>query len=214
MSYVCRTNIDASQFDCVVSIGNKCPTAMTLRDLNIYAESFPFDSVPTTPKLILKYLKDQTDFFPDKGTVRNKDDVWFGHFNIHDGYDETVTTLKRRFERLFELFKTNKRVLFVYSSEADVYNEMGNRYNNNYGAICEIRDYLKDECAYSNFTIAAIHVNKDFPDSDQILNYTITVNEACLSDDMSTHVPSVCELYRDCLKRLMVDIFQLPPPVR
>ena len=207
MSYICSTRINPNDYEYVVSLGNKCPTADTLRNLGIYKESFPFDYVPTTPKLILKYLKDQTEFFPEKDIIRTKDDVWFGHFNINEGYEETINTFKRRFERLFELFRTNKKILFVYTSEADVYNEMGNRYNDNYGALCDIRDYLVKEYNYNNFKIAAVHVNKSFVDTEYITNYTINIEEKYLSDDMSTHINSVCGIYRDCLKKLMIDIF-------
>ena len=125
--------INPNNYDCIVSIGNKCPTAMILHNLNIYKESYPFDSVPTTPKLILKYLIDNTTFFPKKNVVSTDDKVWFGHFNLNDGYDTTIDTLKRRFERLFDILNQKKRILFVYTSEADCYNEMGNRYIVNYG---------------------------------------------------------------------------------
>lgn len=52
----------SEQLDEIISIGNKCPTAMILRDLKIYKESYPFDYIPTTPRLILKYMKDQNEF--------------------------------------------------------------------------------------------------------------------------------------------------------
>jgi hypothetical protein len=47
------STIDYTKYDCIISIGNKCPTAMILRKLNIYNESYPFDYIPTTPQLIL-----------------------------------------------------------------------------------------------------------------------------------------------------------------
>ena len=207
MNYTPSDKIDPKEYEYIVSLGNKCPTTDTLRKLGIYKESFPFDYIPTTPTLILKYLKDQTDFYPEKGIVRTKDNVWFGHFNINEGYDETIQTFKRRFERLFELLNNKKKILFVYSSEADVYNEMGNRYNDNYGALCDIRNYIMKEYMYDNFMIVAIHVNKTFTNTSHIMNYTINVPDKYLSDDMSTHVASIYSLYRDCLESLMLDIF-------
>lgn len=56
--------ININDYDYIVSIGNKCPTAMLLRELNLYKESFPFDSIPTNPSLIFKYLQNLEDFFP------------------------------------------------------------------------------------------------------------------------------------------------------
>jgi hypothetical protein len=197
--------INVREYDYIVSLGNKCPTTDTLRNLGLYKESFPFDYIPTTPKLILKYLQDQTEFFPEKNVVRTKDDVWFGHFDVNSGYDITIDTFKRRFQRLFDILPTS-RILFVYTSEADVYNEMGNRYNDNYGDLCKLRDYLI-ETYNSNFTIAAFHVNKEYVDCFHITNYTIKVAEMYLSDDMSTHVDSTCSLYRNCLRQMMQQVF-------
>ena len=198
-------NVNIKEYTHVVSLGNKCPTTDTLRQLGIYGESFPFDYIPTTPKLILKYLKDQTEFFPEKNVVRTKDDVWFGHFDIASGYETTVDTFKRRFQRLFDILPTGK-ILFVYTSEADVYNEMGNRYNNNYKSLCELRDYFIEKYN-ARFTIVAIHTNREYNDCEHIINYTIHVPEVYMSDDMSTHESNTCELYRHCIRTMMSHVF-------
>ena len=198
-------HINLREYDHIISLGNKCPTTDTLRNLGLYKESFPFDYIPTTPKLILKYLKDQSEFFPERGVVRTKDDVWFGHFDIADGYQVTIDTFKRRFQRLFDILSTS-RILFVYTSEADIYNEMGNRYNNNYKSLCELRDYFIEKYN-ANFTIAAIHVNKEYVDCLHIVNYTIKVPEKYMSDDMSTHDSDTCELYRNYLRLMMLNVF-------
>ena len=132
-------NINIKNYDYVVSFGNKCPTAMVLKKLNIYKESFPFDYIPTTPKLILKYLKNNTEFFPQKNQILNIDNVWFGHFNLDEKYDETIETFQRRFRRLYNILENKKKILFVYTSEADIYNEMNNRYNDNYSYLCKIK---------------------------------------------------------------------------
>lgn len=200
--------LNPADYECIVSFGNKCPTAMTLKDLRCYKESFPFDSIPTTPGLILKYLKDRTDFFPEPNQIRNKDGVWFGHFNTDpNNYDATVQTFTRRFGRLFSDLENKKRILFVYTSEADVYNEMGNMYLDNYGTLCEIRDYLRQTYAYDNFSILAIHINKTYIDKDCMINYRINVPERYLSNDMRTHVDEVTTEYRRVLKLLMQEIF-------
>jgi len=97
------------------------PYCNDLKDLNIYKDSYPFDYIPTTPSLILKYLQNQDDFYPKKNVIRTNDCVWFGHFDINNKYIETIDTFKRRFERLFSLLQNKKKILFVYTSEADVY---------------------------------------------------------------------------------------------
>lgn len=205
-----HTHIHSSEYDAIVSIGNKCPTAMILRDLGIYKESFPFDYVPTTPALILKYLKSPYEFYPGKGQVYTADGLWFGHFDLHSKYDLTVEAFKRRFDRLFFLLQERKRILFVYTSEADIYNEMNNRYNDNYGDLLKLRRWLIETYPSTDFLILAIHTNKFFPNDTKIINYTITVDQKYLSDNKETNIPEVFEPYRNVLKSLLSKIFLDP----
>jgi hypothetical protein len=210
MEYILpSTYININDYEYIVSIGNKCPTAMILRELNIYKESFPFDYIPSSPSLILKYLKDNTDYFPEKNIVRNKDGVWFGHFDINLQYEKTIETFKRRFNRLFDILDKKKRILFIYTSEADIYNEGGNRYADNYIDILNLCEYIKERYEYDNFTVLAIHTNKSFENTKNIFNYTISVDNIYYSDDMSTHIPSVFNRYRSVLKSFIKDIFQI-----
>ena len=169
------TNITITNYEYIVSIGNKCPTAMILQNLGLYRESFPFDYIPTTPKLILKYLKNTNDFFPQKNVVQTQDDVWFGHFNISSDYENTINKFKRRFTRLFDILKNKKRILFVYTSEADIYNEMNNRYNDNYAGLCKLVQYLIETYNYDNFSIVAIHTNKVYNNTKNIYKNLLNI---------------------------------------
>jgi len=210
MNFVQPTkHINPHDYHHIVSIGTKCSTATTLSKLHIYKQSFPFDYIPTTPRLILKYLHDTSDFYPEKNVVRTKDDVWFGHFDINEKYEETIQTFERRFSRLLDILKNKKKILFVYTSESDIYNEMGNRYNDNYNELCKIENYIKETYNYDNFTILAVHINKTFADTNNILNYTINVDDCYLSDDMSTHNEETCNKYGETLILLMQDIFKI-----
>ena len=201
--------LNHSEYDYIISIGNKCPTVMILKELNIYKESFPFDFIPTTPKLILKYLQNQNDFYPKKNIVRTNDNVWFGHYNIDDKYIETIETFERRFRRLINILNEKKKILFVYSSEADIYNEMNNRYNKNFDDISKIVEYIIEKYKYDNFKILCIHSNKSFIDTNNIINYTINVPENYLSDDMSTHTEKTWIPYRLTLKNMLKEIFNV-----
>jgi hypothetical protein len=195
--------LNYNDYEYVVSIGNKCPTAIILKELNIYNESFPFDYIPTTPCLILKYMKNQDDFYPKKNIVRTSDEVWFGHFDINENYDKTIETFKRRFTRLFGLLQNKKKILFVYTSEADVYNEMNNKYNNNYYNLSKIVEYIIETYKYENFKILCIHTNKSFPDTNNMVNFTINVPDNYISDNMTTHTMETTTPYRKTLKNLL-----------
>jgi hypothetical protein len=202
-----HTHINSSEYDAIVSIGNKCPTALILRDLGIYRESFPFDYVPTTPALILKYLKSPYEFYPGKGQQYTADGLWFGHFDLHSKYDLTVEAFKRRFDRLFQKLEGKKKILFVYTSEADIYNEMNNRYNDNYADLLRLRRWLIETYQSTDFLVLAIHTNKFFPNEENMVNYTITVDPKYLSDNKETNIPEVFEPYRNVLKSLLSKIF-------
>ena len=205
-----HTYIDPLNYDAIVSIGNKCPTAMILRELGIYRESFPFDYVPTTPALILKYLKSPYEFYPAKGQVYTADGLWFGHFDLDSNYDVTVETFKRRFDRLFNHLESRRKLLFVYTSEADIYNEMNNRYNDNYGDLLRLRSWLIETYPSTDFLFLAIHTNKSFPNEENIMNYTVNVDQKYFSDNKETHIPEVFQPYRNVLKSLLSKIFLGP----
>jgi hypothetical protein len=210
MNYLPPTKfLNYNDYEFIVSIGNKCPTAIYLKELNIYKQSFPFDYIPTTPYLILKYLQNQNDFYPEKNIVRTSDNVWFGHFDINEKYNETIETFRKRFDRLFDILNNKKKILFVYTSEADVYNEMNNKYNDNYNQLCKIVEYLIETYKYDNFKLLCIHTNKSFADTNNIVNYTINVPDNYMSDDMSTHTGETTYQYRNSLKNLFKDIFQI-----
>lgn len=110
---------------------------------------------------------------------------------------------------MYDILENKKRILFVYSSEADIYNELGNRYNDNYEELNKIKNYIENNYKYSNFTILAVHMNKTYQDTENIINYNINVPENCLSDDMSTHLDEVTFPYRNELKNLLKEIFQI-----
>ena len=180
---------------------------MILRELGLYRESFPFDYIPSTPALILKYIRDNTAFFPEKGEITTADGIWFGHFDLGEEYETTIATLRRRFQRLYDALAAKKRILFVYTSEADVYNELGNRYRDNYADLCKLCDYIKTTYGYDTFRIVAIHTNKTFIDCANITNYSVRVAPMYLSDDMSTHTDPIWQQYRQILTELMKQIF-------
>lgn len=203
---ICHINV--ANYDAIISFGNKCPTATILRDLKIYKESYPFDYIPTTAEHIYKYIVDNTDFYPIRGSVLNKDNIWFGNFNIEDDYDNIINIFKRRFTRLYNNLGSKKRILFVYTSEGDCWNELGNRDTNNYAALCKIRDYIREKYKYDDFLILAVHTNKEFTDVANIINYTIKVDTKYITNDMDIFIKNGgMDLYRETLRTLFKAIF-------
>jgi hypothetical protein len=201
--------VNYNEYEYIVSIGNKSPTAMILKKLNIYKESFPFDYIPTTPDLILKYMQNQDEFYPKKNELRTADGVSFSHFNIDSEYTETIEGLKESFQRLFDILQNKKKILFVYTAEADIYNEMNNRYSDNYNQLSKLVEYIIETYKYDTFKLVCIHTNKSFADTNNIVNYTINVPYNFFSDDMSTNTESTNSQYRTTLEYLFKEVFRL-----
>ena len=180
-----------------ISIGNKCETAIRLKQLDLRTMSLPFDYIPTRPDLVLKYIKSEfIDFLPTHNkTVRdggllNDDDVWFGHFfteNMsNDDYLQMANTFEIRCKRLLDIFNGNNNIVLVYSSLGDIYNELDLRYKDNYGSLVELYHYLT-KTFNSKFTIVAFHTNQhhDYDDKCNIINFTINVDELLYSSEYS-----------------------------
>lgn len=210
-------HIDPTTYTHIISIGNKCISRMALDELKLSKWSFPFDFIPTSPELILKYLQDFTDFLPEHpGKDRNKDAVWFGHFDLSpQGRSDLLDKFKRRFDRFRTVFSTGGRVLLLYTSEADVYNEMMSRVNQgiNYIFIKELVRYLQRTFPTSNFDVLCIHTNDERPHEQvgktMIYNATIYVAPQHLSLNMETHVSSTIDPYRKTTTHLLRLIFGL-----
>jgi hypothetical protein len=152
-------------------------------------------------------MKDPSDFYPEKENILNKDWVWVGHYNVWDGYEDTIKGFREQFEYLISLLKEKKRLLFVYTSEADVYNEFNCRYRDNFNDLKNLRDYIRERYDYTNFTILVIHTNKIFDFEPNFIQYTINVDQKYLSDNGETHIKEIFNPYRNALKSILTKIF-------
>jgi hypothetical protein len=145
--------MDTPLFDAIVSLGPNCFPAEFLRELGIYKESFPFDSITSNLELILKYLTDNTDFFPQINPPNscNRDGCLFGHFNFNRDYHSNVAIFQRRFARLDKLLRAKKKILFIYTDAL-----WGITYKNslNHGTfdrdISNIKEHLIRKYEYNN----------------------------------------------------------------
>jgi hypothetical protein len=197
-------SLKKEDYEHIVSIGRKCQTTLTLKRLQLYKESYPFDFVPTSPHLILKYLKDQLDFFPLPNQGNNRDGVWFGHFDVHENYAETIQTFQRRFQRLLDILRNRRSVLFVFASGAYVHPQ-----SDAYEYLCEIETYIYETYGLDNFRILAIHTNRNFPDTKRIMNYTIHLPETCTSDVHIANRHETTLQYTKQLAQAFVKLFTL-----
>lgn len=197
-----------------ISIGNKCETAIRLKQLNLRTVSLPFDYIPTRPDLILKNIQSEfVDFLPthkqtEQGNMLNGDGVWFGHF-FHENmsneeYLQMVNTFETRCKRLLDIFNGNNKIVLVYSSLGDIYNELDLRYKDNYSSLVELYNYLT-RTFNSNFTILAFHTNQHHDnDGKCIINCTIDVDELLFDSKYSQRLNGFYgDVFGNALKTLM-----------
>ena len=198
-----------------ISIGNKCETAIRLKQLDLRTVSLPFDYIPTRPDLILKYIKSEfIDFLPihnkivEEGGLLNDDGVWFGHFfhenmSIED-YMQMVNTFETRCKRLLDIFNGNNEIVLVYGSLGDIYNELDLRYKDNYSSLVELYNYLT-RTFNSKFTIVAFHTNQQHDHGDcNIINFTINVDELLYNSKYSQRLNDFYgDIFCNALKTLV-----------
>lgn len=206
--------INPQDYTNIISLGNKCGTSMVLKRLKRRPKSYPFDYIPTNPELIKKYLIDDSDMFPEYGTDRNKDNVWFGHWPLEPEceYEKIKEKFKIRMSRFKEVLKSGEQILFVYTSEADISNEMFSRDRDNFADLIKLRDFFISEYDNNNFHIIAVHINKTYQDVDKITNYTINVENKYLSDfpygkENTRRDVKIGGYYRRQLKWLLAGVF-------
>jgi hypothetical protein len=207
--------LNPEEYSYIISIGNKCLSRMALNDLGLAKASFPFDYIPISPFLILKYMQDQSGFLPELPYQdRNADGVWFGHFDLTpEGRPELEAKFKRRFERLKEVLASGQKVLFLYTSESDTYNEMGSRLSKgeNYICIKQLVSYIHYTYPASNFDVLCIHTNDERPNEivngSNIYNLTVYVSGQHLSANMETHVHQTIAPYRLMVTKLLKAVF-------
>lgn len=218
MDFIVSNRIDPSKYRHFISLGNRCITSMALDQLGLRKEAYPFDFVNTQPAWILDYLKDPESFIPvrekmvyDKvnDVIRNPQGVGFLHHDMGAGFETTRQTFLRRFVRLQSVFKSGEKILLVYTSEADVYNEMNSRYNDNYGELQKIVTHLETTYPGIDVEVLAIHTNRVYPSTSQFHNYTIFVDEQYMSNNLETHVPEVFNPYRAKILQFLKEIFNV-----
>jgi hypothetical protein len=67
MEYIKPTiYINTKEYDHFVSLGDKCPSDIVFKECNLYKCSYPFDTITSSPRLILKYLQNNGGFFTRK----------------------------------------------------------------------------------------------------------------------------------------------------
>jgi hypothetical protein len=206
------------QYDELISFGSQCNPGLSLRELNLKQETYPFDWVRSNAKIIYDVLKNGGDPYvrfdetggSDEYFTKNLDAIDFKNFPLthvnsygqyFTHYDtepihSVIVKFKRYMERFFTVLNSPKRVLFIHSHEEYIYHKLS-RDNKDlfYDYLCKINDTLAHDYPALQFTILNIDVNNVHEDYGNIINRSISY-QLPMSDNSETHTESNFGPYR------------------
>ena len=163
------------KYDEIISLGSNCCPGLSLRELNLKKETYPFDWVRTNAKIIYDVLiNDKSKYITFSDKISNefylKDLHAYTHptFNIgHINYygqhfthytDITSDELKNKFnnyiDRFINVLNSDKKILFIHSNEEYIYHK---KHRDDklelYIYLCKINDLLEEKYPNLKFEI-------------------------------------------------------------
>jgi aspartyl/asparaginyl beta-hydroxylase (cupin superfamily) len=136
------TDIQNTSF---VSLGTSCCVALSLKSLNLKKHTFPFDWNPNVLKIVIDCLQTNFENYKILGKYEIKNNFndelykfknivdldfdinyinyycnWFPH-DIHLSTQELINQITRRCDRLLNLLKSDKPIIFIYTNEEAIW---------------------------------------------------------------------------------------------
>lgn len=164
-------------FDYIISLGSDCSVAGTLRELKFKHYSFPFDWNVTHLEFIKNTFKNKFENFLDfkycksnNGHMRNPEStIHFYHdyeyhklINDATKKEEFEKKFTRRCERIVNLLRQPKKILFVFKSEKDTVTD-----------IIELMNIIKKSFPIITFKILLINNIDEQSNIDNIIHFKI-----------------------------------------
>jgi len=177
----------------IISLGNNCNPGLSLRELGLKGETYPFDWIRSNPKIIYDILVNGPDRFLQFGQPEAADDDTISnfeikhmfacflkkkrgfpssHINFYGQYftnymnksaDELKETFKKYTDRLFDKLKNSDSITFIHTTENYIFHKLSRDHRDIYF------DYL---------IRIEEHIERHFPNLDfQIINIDIDKRE-------------------------------------
>jgi hypothetical protein len=203
----------------IVSLGSNCSPGLSLRELGLKSETYPFDWVRTNSKIILdvlengyqKYLSFGSNIISDAyylsdihmhthaGKFPKSHINWYGqHFTHYTNISQRELKIKfhRYLTRFTELLKKNKKILFIHTSEEYIYHKKSRDATDElYGYLCKINDHIINTHPSLQFVILNIEVDNTHENYGNIINKNMTF-KCPLSDYCEHHSPECYSEFR------------------
>lgn len=207
------------RYDEVISIGSNCGPGLSLRNLKLKKETYPFDWVRSNSKIIYdvlvngknKYLMFGNNNISNDHYLKNLHSFTNKNFNnSHINYygqhfthytNITTTELKIKFDnyldRFFNLLSSDKNVLFIHSNEEYIYHKKSRDDKIIlYEYLCKINDIIIEKYPDLKFEIINIDINNKFENYKNIININMEY-KLPFSNECQHHCSKFYNLYRE-----------------
>lgn len=215
----------------IISLGNNCDPALSLRELNLKKETLPFDWVRSNPKIIYdvlvngtdKYLsfgKEMSDNFEIKHMFKcfskfikpcpishiNEYGQHFTHYtNITQ--EELRQKMNRYVLRLYDKLENSKNIIFVHTTENYIFHKLSRDNRDIYfDYLVKISEYIHNKYKQLDFKIINIEVGIERKDTNFINNYTMTYDMP-FSDECENHTSEFFKPFRKEVTKILSKIF-------
>jgi hypothetical protein len=196
-------------YDEIISLGTQCNPGLSLRELNLKKETYPFDWVRSNSKIIYDILLNGKDkyitfdeFTSDDYYTKHLDSIDFkkfpnSHINSYGQYFthyikitsiELINKFNNYFKRFFNILNSNKKVLFIHSHEEYIYHKINNIIEDRYPDLI--------------FEIINIDIDNTFENYKNIINLNMKYNLP-ISDNSETHKPKYYDPYRNTITNII-----------
>jgi len=213
------------KYDEIISLGSSCCPGLSLRNLKLKKETYPFDWVRNNSKIIYDVLLNGKDRYLSFDNEIISDDFYVKdlHSHTNPGFENShinyygqhfthyininMNELKDKFntylDRLINLLNSNKKVLFIHSHEEYIYHyKSRDNKMELFRYLCKINDLLEEKYPSLIFEIINIDINNKFENYKNIINLDMEFNLP-FSDKCEHHQFKYYNLYRNNITEII-----------
>lgn len=215
----------------IISLGNNCDPALSLRDLGLRSEAYPFDWVRSNPKIIYDTLINGPDKYisfgkevSDDFEIKHMFDCFAiikelcptSHINYYGqnfthytkiSQAELIEKLTRYFNRFFDRLKNSDSIKFVHTTENYIFHKLSRDNKDVYfDYLIKISDHLHNEYKKLNFEIFNLEIGNKRDDTEFIKNYTLKY-DLPFSDECENHTSEFFKPFRKEVTKIISRIF-------
>lgn len=227
-----NVHLNLQKYDDILSLGTNCVPGMYIYKLNLSKEKIPiFNDVVTTPKLIYDCLQHNFKYYNElQGKMERKDEITYNFLKLfkldnkiyYNEYgiffknqkDYTLDNLKDLIQLQINIFqnklKSNKSLIFIFTSEDTISFKDSLEQKDEYDKYLKlIEKFFINNYPNLKFKILAFHTNKDYINTNNIINFNIKISKEYIEDNIDKNYLRNCNDYRLLIEDSIKKIFDI-----